>query len=47
MGAQPNVMARYDFGVERRIYLHDLTENEVDEAVAELVNQAGKVNSSV
>ena len=46
-GAQPNVMARYDYGVERRIYLHNLTEGEVDEAVAELVNQADKINSSV
>ena len=47
LGAQPNVMARYDFGVERRIYLHDLTEQEVDEAVAELVNQADSINNSV
>ena len=45
--AHPNVMARYDFGVERRVYLHDLTEGEVDDAVAELVNQADKINSSV
>ena len=40
-------MARYDFGVERRIYLHDLTEKEVDEAVAELVSQADEINNSV
>ena len=46
-GAQPNVMARYDYGVERRIYLHDLTENEVDDAVAELVNQADQINKGV
>ena len=46
-GAQPNVMARYDYGVERRIYLHDLTEQEVDDAVAELVTQADSVNASV
>ena len=38
MGAQPNIMVRYDFGVERRIYLHNLTENEVDNAVGELVS---------
>ena len=24
--AQPNVMVRYDFGVEKRIYLNDLNE---------------------
>ena len=31
--AQPTVMARYDYGVERRIYLNDLPETEVDRAV--------------
>ena len=45
-GAQPNVMARYDFGIEKRVYLHDLTEDEVDIAVGELVNQADTVNST-
>mmetsp|Transcript_12698 Transcript_12698/g.21383 ORF Transcript_12698/g.21383 Transcript_12698/m.21383 type:complete len:101 (-) Transcript_12698:78-380(-) len=44
-GAQPNVMARYDFGVERRVYLNGLTEAEVDKAVGELVDQAAEVNS--
>ena len=40
-------MARYNYGVEKRIYLHDLTEQEVDDAVAELVNQADEVNSAI
>jgi NADH dehydrogenase (ubiquinone) 1 alpha subcomplex subunit 2 len=45
--AQPNVMVRYDFGVEKRIYLNDLTEEEVDQAVAELVTQADDVNAAM
>ena len=36
--AQPTVMARYNFGVERRLYLHNATEAEVSEAVNELVD---------
>ena len=40
-------MARYEFGVERRLYLNDLTEAEVDSAVEELVNQASSVNAAV
>ena len=31
-------MARYDFGVEKRVYLHDLSETEVDNALGELVS---------
>ena len=46
-GAQPNVMARFDFGVERRIYLNDLTETEVDSVVAELVSGAEEVNAAI
>ena len=38
--AQPTVMARYDFGVERRIYLNNLQETEIDNVVKELVDQA-------
>lgn len=35
--AQPNVMARYEFGVERRVYVHNLDEKNVDKIVQELV----------
>lgn len=45
--AQPSVMARYDFGVERRIYLLNATETEVQNSVEELVNQAGQINRAV
>ena len=40
-------MARYDFGVERRVWLNGLTEAEVDGAVAELVTQADDVNAAM
>ena len=45
--AEPTVMARYDFGVEKRIYLNSLSEEEVDSAVAELVNQADSINAAL
>ena len=45
-GAQPCVMARYDFGVERRVYMHNASEAEVEQAVGELVDQAESINSS-
>lgn len=38
-------MARYDFGEERRIYVHDLPESEVDRVVKDLVDQAKQINS--
>lgn len=44
--AQPSVMARYDFGVERRVYLHNASEAEVKTAVSELVEQAPEVNQA-
>ena len=44
--AQPTVMARYDFGIERRLYLNDLTEAEVNAAVEELVTQANSVRAA-
>jgi NADH dehydrogenase (ubiquinone) 1 alpha subcomplex subunit 2 len=45
-GAQPCVMARYEFGVERRVYLHNATEGEVKETVMDLINQGEEINSS-
>ena len=35
-GAQPTVWARYDFGAEKRVYLNDLDEDQVDKVIAEL-----------
>jgi NADH dehydrogenase (ubiquinone) 1 alpha subcomplex subunit 2 len=35
--AQPTVMARYDYGVERRVYVQNLEEKDVDQVVQELV----------
>jgi hypothetical protein len=39
-------MARYNFGVERRLYLNNATESEVNEAVNELVEQADAINTA-
>lgn len=47
VNAQPTVMARYDFGVEKRIYVNNLDEKQVDSIVQELVEQAQQVNSSI
>ena len=47
LNAQPTVMARYDFGVERRIYVNDLNEKDIDQVVKELVEQAASVNAAI
>ena len=47
LGAQPNVMVRYDFGVEKRVYLNELTAEDVDAAVGELVMDADSVNAAI
>lgn len=39
-------MARYAFGVERRLYLNDASEQEVAGAVTELVDQAESINNA-
>ena len=44
--AQPCVTARYDFGVERRMYLLGANEAEVGQAVNELVDNAKTINSA-
>ena len=45
-GAQPCVTARYDFGVERRVYVLDANAAEVGQVVEDLVDQASKINSA-
>ena len=47
IGAQACVMARYDFGVERRVYLQNATEAEVAQTVNQLVDDGKQVNSAV
>ena len=44
--AQPCVTARYDFGVERKVYLLDSNEAEVGQAVKELISAADGVNKA-
>jgi NADH dehydrogenase (ubiquinone) 1 alpha subcomplex subunit 2 len=36
-GAQPCITARYEFGVERRVYVHNATEAEIAQTIDELV----------
>ena len=40
-------MARYDYGVEKRIYVPGLDEQDVDKLVQELVEQAREVNAAI
>lgn len=47
VGAEPCVMARYEYGVERRVYLNNASEAEVKQSVDELVQQAKAINSAV
>ena len=47
LNAQPTVMARYDFGVEKRIYVPNLEEKDIDSVVKELIEQAEEVNSAI
>ena len=44
--AQPCVTARYEFGVERKIYLLGANEAEVGQAVGELVKNADAINGA-
>jgi NADH dehydrogenase (ubiquinone) 1 alpha subcomplex subunit 2 len=37
LNAQPTVMARYEYGVEKRIYVPNLEERDIDQVVQELV----------
>jgi len=47
LNAQPTVMARYDFGVEKRIYVPNLEEKDIDSVVKELIEQAEEVNAAI
>jgi len=40
-------MARYDYGVERRVYLPNVNEHEIDNIVRELVEQAREINAAI
>jgi NADH dehydrogenase (ubiquinone) 1 alpha subcomplex subunit 2 len=46
-GAQACVMARYRYGVERRVYLQGATEAEVQQTVDQLIAESDHVNSTV
>eukprot|EP00345_Euplotes_harpa_P003692 CAMPEP_0168330252 /NCGR_PEP_ID=MMETSP0213-20121227/7608_1 /TAXON_ID=151035 /ORGANISM="Euplotes harpa, Strain FSP1.4" /LENGTH=41 /DNA_ID= /DNA_START= /DNA_END= /DNA_ORIENTATION= len=40
-------MARYDYGVERRIPVEGMTESEIETIVEQLVKEADQVNSYI
>ena len=44
--AQPCVTARYEYGIERKIYLLGANEAEVGQAVKELVANAEAINKA-
>ena len=44
--AQPCVTARYDFGVERKVYLLGANEAEVGQAIDELVASSTQINAA-
>eukprot|EP01017_Pseudomicrothorax_dubius_P000508 TRINITY_DN0_c1989_g1_i2.p1 TRINITY_DN0_c1989_g1~~TRINITY_DN0_c1989_g1_i2.p1 ORF type:complete len:101 (+),score=26.85 TRINITY_DN0_c1989_g1_i2:45-347(+) len=45
--ADPLVIARYQFGVEKKALTSGLSDKEVEKVVEELVNQADKVNKQL
>ncbi len=45
--AQPSVMARYDWGIEKRVYVHNLQENEIDGILKEMVDSSTEVNAAI
>ena len=44
--AQPCVTARYEYGVERKVYLLGANEAEVGQAVSDLIEQAASINGA-
>ena len=44
--AQPCVTARYEYGVERKVYLLEANEAEVGQAVSQLIEQAASINGA-
>ncbi|CAI2383812.1 unnamed protein product [Moneuplotes crassus] len=45
--AQPTVMARYDYGVERRLPVEHMSSDDIETIVEELINEADEINSYV
>jgi NADH dehydrogenase (ubiquinone) 1 alpha subcomplex subunit 2 len=45
--AEPNILARFKYGVERKIACEFATEEEVEEIVTKLVTESDKINSYV
>ena len=45
--AEPNILARYDYGVEKRIFCEYASSEEVEEIVSKLVIESEKINYSI
>mmetsp|Transcript_48139 Transcript_48139/g.55443 ORF Transcript_48139/g.55443 Transcript_48139/m.55443 type:complete len:102 (+) Transcript_48139:42-347(+) len=47
LAADPYIIARYEFGVEKKLFTENLNHEEVGEAVKILVDSAAEVNASL
>jgi len=45
--ADPVIVARYRFGVERKVHTANLSQTEIESVVSDLVSQADKINKSL
>jgi NADH dehydrogenase (ubiquinone) 1 alpha subcomplex subunit 2 len=45
--ADPYIIARYQYGIEKKALLANLNEKEIDKVVQDLVEQAKKINTSL
>lgn len=44
---EPSILARYDYGVEKKIFCEYATAEEVEEIVSKLVLESEKINTSI
>ncbi len=44
---EPNILARYEYGVEKKIFCEYATQEEVEEILSKLVTESEKINTSI
>jgi NADH dehydrogenase (ubiquinone) 1 alpha subcomplex subunit 2 len=44
---EPNIIARYDYGVEKKVYCEYASPEEVEDILSKLVSESEKINSSI
>ena len=44
---EPNILARYEYGVEKKIFCEYASQEEVEEIVSKLVTDSEKINTSI